>query len=89
MVPILILLRIMSDEHGITVPVLRKISVHLIKFIKYHLPSGYATKSLQINDTKFIVALRNYLEQILHQYHAVLDSLAKQLNQVIENSQLD
>lgn len=35
--PILILLRIMSDEQNSTVPIMKQLSIHLIKFIRYHL----------------------------------------------------
>jgi hypothetical protein len=34
--PILILLRILSDESNTTVPILKNLSVPLIKFIKFH-----------------------------------------------------
>jgi hypothetical protein len=35
--PILILLRILSDEQNTTVPILKMLSIHLIKFIRFHL----------------------------------------------------
>jgi len=35
--PILILLRIISDEQNTTVPILKHLSIHLIKFIRFHL----------------------------------------------------
>lgn len=60
--PILILLRIMSDENGITVPILKNISIDLIKFIKYHLPSGTDLLSLDKDDKRFTENLRNFLE---------------------------
>jgi len=34
--PILILLRIISEEQSTTVPILKHLSIHLIKFIRYH-----------------------------------------------------
>lgn len=87
--PILILLRIMSDENGITVPILKNISIHLIEFIKYHLPNVSEVNALDRDDKKFILNLRNFLEQIYPQYHAVLDSLAKKLNLEIDNVEFD
>lgn len=83
--PILILLRIMSDENGITDPILKNISIHLIEFIKYHLPNVSDVNALDRDDRRFIENLKNFLEQISPQYHAVLDSLAKKLNTEIEN----
>jgi hypothetical protein len=83
--PILILLRIMSDENGTTVPILKNLSSHLIKFIRYHLPT-VAYASLPDKDEKrYIDNLKNLLEQISPQYQAVLDSLAIKLNQEIES----
>lgn len=66
--PILILLRIMSDENGITVPILKSISIHLIEFIKYHLPNVSEVNQLDRDDRRFIENLRNFLEQIYPQY---------------------
>mmetsp|Transcript_1941 Transcript_1941/g.2805 ORF Transcript_1941/g.2805 Transcript_1941/m.2805 type:complete len:179 (-) Transcript_1941:5063-5599(-) len=77
--PILILLRILSDEANTTVPILKHLSIHLIKFIRFHL----VNKNADIN--RFKANLINLLEQIAPHYRAVLESLAAKLKQEIEN----
>ena len=78
--PILILLRILSDESNTTVPILKNLSVPLIKFIKFHQVNKNDEKS-----PRFIQNLRNLLEQIAPQYKAVLGSLAAKLQKEIED----
>jgi hypothetical protein len=77
--PILILLRIMSDEQNTTVPILKNLSIHLIKFIRFHLVNRNA------DTQRFKANLINLLEQIAPFYKAVLESLATKLQQEIEN----
>ena len=77
--PILILLRIMSDEQSTTVPILKHLSIHLIKFIRFHLASRLDKQN------RFPGNLRNLLEQIAPFYKAVLESLATKLKQEIES----
>ena len=55
--PILILLRILSDEQNTTEPILKKLSIHLIKFIRFHLINRNADQK-----SKFNANLRNLLE---------------------------
>jgi hypothetical protein len=76
---ILILLRIISDEQTTTAPILKKLSIHLIKFIKNHL--GNSDTDLY----KFKQNLHSLLETIQPSYKAVLESLAEQLGQEIAN----
>ena len=73
--PILILLRIMSDEQTTIFPILKSLSIDLIKFIRYHLPDPQSYDSedkSQENDQKFAGHLVNLLEQISNSYQAVL-----------------
>jgi hypothetical protein len=78
--PILILLRILSDEQNTTVPILKMLSIHLIKFIRFHLINRNAEQKSRFNQN-----LKNLLEQIAPYYKAVLESLATKLQQEIEN----
>jgi len=66
----------MSDEQNTTVPILQHLSIHLIKFIRFHLKNP---------NHKFEGNLKNLLEQIAPYYKAVLESLAKKLEQEIQN----
>lgn len=76
--PILILLRIMSDEQNTSIPILNQLSIHLIKFIRFHL----VNRNADIN--RFKANLINLLEQIHPFYKAVLESLSTKLQQEIE-----
>jgi hypothetical protein len=55
--PILILLRILSDEQNTTEPILKQLSIHLIKFIRFHLINRNAEQKNRFNQN-----LKNLLE---------------------------
>lgn len=78
--PIQILLRIMSEEENTMVPILKQLSIHLIKFIRFHYNNGNIEEL-----PKFTSTLTNLLEQISGQYGVVLESLANKLEQEINN----
>jgi len=56
--PIFVLLRVLSDESNITVPILKHLSIHMIKFIKFHL------QNKNVDLKKFKSNLTNLLESI-------------------------
>lgn len=57
--PVLILLRIMTDEQTTTIPILKNLSTELIKFIRFHLPVVEKAE-----DKKFQMNLHNLMEQV-------------------------
>ena len=76
--PIFVLLRVLSDESNITVPILKHLSIHMIKFIRFHL------QNRNVDLKKFKSNLTNLLESIQPYYKAVLNSLATKLQEEIE-----
>ena len=77
--PIFVLLRILNDEANTSVPILKHLSIHLIKFIRFHLVNR------NVDMRRFKGNLSNLLEQIAPYYRAVLESLATKLQEEIEH----
>jgi hypothetical protein len=77
--PIFVLLRILNDEANTSVPILKHLSIHLIKFIRFHLVNR------NVDMRRFKGNLSNLLEQIAPYYKAVLESLATKLQEEIEH----
>ena len=60
----------MSDEQTTTVPILKNLSIDLIKFIRYHLPDPqlYVSDDKKLDDKRFADNVVNLLEQISNSY---------------------
>jgi len=72
--PIQFLVKITCDEENTTIPILKHLSIHFIKYIRFH----YNNNNIKVKE-KFKATIVNLLEFISDHYGAVLESLANKL----------